>query len=322
MRNAYLRNILSLFFVILIFTSALNAQIVNSEIHKSVLQEFGVDTIKILENHFANIEIATKMEQDVKDTLLKISELDDSDPVNRNDIFATTIESLLKLIDVTRIYEESFEGIFEIYSERLSDFPITDFKKYSEINDNLEEALELSKNSKRELSKLTYGDPDSIIFGVIVETNTARYKVLNKMEKAFAVYVDTPKVVVAEVVIEPENKEWEWNIPLADTTQWDYNEQRDDFIIFRVQIIAVLTELSQERFDEFYKGYAEVYMEKTTKFYEYWVGSFFTYNEAKKYSKFYGGNSFVVAFKGNKRISVRKAIKETAISNLIQEEND
>lgn len=327
-RKPYYKYISVFFFLIFALSSLLNAQVTNDEIHERILGEFGVDTLIMLEKHFDHIAQGVEMQKEVDVIAKKISTLKDNKKPKRARISALTVKVLQDMIDITRIYEESFENIYAIYSARLMEYPIFDFDKFTRANEFLVEALEMGEDSKGKLSGLTFDDADSTIFKIINEANLSRFQTLYKMQDAFCVYIDCPQEkqdTLTITIVEEEQKKlssafvdhsWDWLNDPVDTTSWVYVEERNDFVIFRVQIIAVQKELSKERVADIYSGYADIYVDKTGGFYQYWVGSFFTYNEALRYSEVYGNNSFVIALKANERISVRKAIEETSIETI------
>jgi len=343
---------LVLFLVYIIgINSSIHAQFRNEEIHEKILSQFGVDTLVMLETHFGNILMASQMQLEVDDIVDKIDKLKGTKKSKKSRISALTIKALQDMITITRIYEESFEPIFSIYSDRLMEYPLVDLDKFNTANDLLVEGMMMSEIQKGNLSTLTYDDADTTIFRIINEANATRYKTLFKFQDAFCVYLDCPDIEpekqiqdslplfdstllvhtsddllahaadqgledADDVEIELRDSSWNWLNDPVDTVAWTYTEARNDFIIFRVQIIAVQKQLSPERLKEVYSGFADIYMEKKGNFYQYWVGSFFTHNEALKFCTLYGENSFVVAFKGGKQVNIRDAIEETALSKI------
>lgn len=328
-----------------------SAQFRNEEIHERILAQFGVDTLILLEKHFSNIEKATEMQKDADKITAKINDLKKDKKPKRNRISALTIKALQDMIHITRIYEVSFQEVFKLYTGRLTEYPLDDIDKFTKANELIVEGMEMSEKQIGDLSMLTYDDADTTIFRVIKTANEARFLTLYKFQDAFCVYIDCPDleeetqypdsfqifekepaIVEKEEEIVAENftesspafaeedslkldNSWDWLNDPVDTATWNYYEARNDFIIFRVQIIAVSKPLSEERLKEIYSGYADVYTEKSEYgLYEYWVGSFFTYNEALKFCNLYGNNSFIVAFKGNKRMNIRQAIEETMLN--------
>jgi hypothetical protein len=333
------------FSIVFVFSASyrLNAQEFGGEIHEKILGQFGVDTLIMLEGHFENIQLANQKQADVDEILVKIEKLKEAEKARSNKISALTIKALQEMIAITRIYEESFEVIFALYSARLMEYPIVDFEKFTKANELLVEAMEMNEQMKGNLSDLTFNDSDSIIFTVIKESNAARFNTLFKFQEAFCVYLECGKkeelivssdtlhiepvmdlnILTTEIAeIDTTKKSWEWLKEPVDTTEWDYFEVRNDFIVFRVQIFAVRTALDKERLNDLYSGYADVYVNKEDDFYQYWVGSFFTYNEALKFCNLYGKNAFVIAIKGGRRISIRQAIEETSIENISSTENE
>jgi len=323
--------------------SMLRAQEIGGEIHEKILGQFGVDTLIMLERQFENIQMASQMQSDVNEILDKVDKLKNSDKARSNKISALTIKALQEMIFITRIYEESFEVVFELYSARLMEYPIFDFDQFTKANELLVEGMEMNEQMKGNLSGLTFDDSDSVIFRVIKDANAARFNTLHKFQEAFCVYLGCQKkseistfvdISAIEPIIDVDlsltqttdidtvAKSWEWLNTPVDTSAWDYFEVRNDFIVFRVQIFAVKIALDKERLDELYSGYADVYVNKEDDFYQYWVGSFFTYNEALKFSNLYGKDAFVIAIKGGKRISIRQAIEETSIENISDSENE
>ena len=87
------------------------------------------------------------------------------------------------------------------------------------------------------------------------------------------------------------------------------NAQQQNGLMFRVQLIAVGEQLSQEEITVYYSGEEEVLEIQQDGYYKYSVGVFTSYEEAKAFTHAVGGNSFVVAFSEGQPIPVGEAIK-------------
>ncbi len=118
-------------------------------------------------------------------------------------------------------------------------------------------------------------------------------------EQLLAETADT--VVVEEkevsVVTTPPDSDGKTEIGIVTEKNRDQIIPADDEVIYRVQIAANRTELSQRALSKMYYGNKRVEMINENGWYKYSVGDFVTYEEASKFRKSTGmSNAFVVAY--------------------------
>jgi hypothetical protein len=99
----------------------------------------------------------------------------------------------------------------------------------------------------------------------------------------------------------PEQKDTE--IGIVTDENRDKLIPADEEIIYRVQIAAHRTELTQRALSRIYYGNKNVDMVNENGWFKYSVGDFSTYEEADKFRKSSGiGNAFVVAYRNSKEV--------------------
>ncbi|MBN2274979.1 MAG: hypothetical protein JXR41_10080 [Bacteroidales bacterium] len=121
--------------------------------------------------------------------------------------------------------------------------------------------------------------------------------------------IDTTAPVFAEETapalpeIKPEQQEiTEEQVAIVDNERQAQQIPSDDKIIYRVQVAANKTELSQGALQRIYYGNKSVEMLEENGWYKYSVGDFNTYAEANKFRKSSGvKNAFIVAYRQGKR---------------------
>ncbi|WP_068471620.1 hypothetical protein [Saccharicrinis aurantiacus] len=184
--------------------------------------------------------------------------------------------------------------------------------------DKLEESVELlfmanniQEDATKHLNKILIPIPQE---ATIVETPIAIDSIPATIEADTLVMAEDTAAIseIIEPIVTEENTVAAAIVaPIAIIEDTEEVKPNENGIYFTVQISASPTQLNQLQKDNLYSGSLKILEHKTESSYKYSVGKFNTYDEASALIGNEIKKGFVVAYKGDERISVRLAKEQT-----------
>ncbi len=246
-------------------------------------------------------------------------------------------------------YEKGYELIYTLYSEKLGTCVFAYPEDETKVNDLVEEATTDNASAKRkmkEIKGLNEKDLKKKIEYAKLKSNIESavnlyISSIKNLIAGYAIFLDQETKKQLE---EEENRVWQnaqsegtlqsYQAYLSDypsgkyagdarsqiTTleeqqkrkiEEDQSRSLQGDIIFQVQIAASKVKLSKAKISTFYKAVNEVIEKNYDGWFKYSVGSYKTYDEAKKMvPRLKVKGAFVVAYNNDKKVDILEAIKK------------
>ncbi len=330
-----LKRIISIFIVFLLLITYNYAQMPFSLSREIIDNHFSGDQAQNLSQVNEDFENANQNISEIPDLEEKINDLKKQVNNARSKFDSTrhNIELQVQLsrarqkrISASKIYTKAFSTAYQIYKDKLLNYPTDNLKKMNKANEKLIKATELYEDANAILYDLMDTVSYSSLVNSLEEIQSLKIQAINTLEEAFIIHAsELPEEEVADNSFSTgenddgfgpgENDDGfgpgENDDGFGPGEEFDYTETEDDLIFFRVQLVAVSSPLSDNKIKEIYNGYAQVLEEFHDGLYKYWAGTFYTYNEAERFRKSIDvDDAFVVAFEGDKLISIREAMRK------------
>jgi hypothetical protein len=258
-----------------------------------------------------------------------------------------SVDAKVLRIKQVQFYEKGYELIYTIYSEKLGTCVFAYPEDEKKVNDLIEESTTDNASAKRKMKELkSYNEKDlkkkveytklksDIQSAVSLYTSS-----IKNLIAGYQVFLDQESKKQLE---EEENRVWQnaqsenslqsYQSYLSDYPSGKYaseartqiaaleevqKKKMDDErsrsiqnVIFQVQIAASKKPLSKQKVASFYKAINDVTVKNYEGWYKYSVGSFKTYDEAKKFvAKTRVRGAFVVAYSNDKKVEIVESMK-------------
>ncbi len=259
-----------------------------------------------------------------------------------------TVEAKALRVKQVQYYEKGYELIYTVYSEKVSACTFAFPEDESKVNELNEEAATQNANAKRKMKELKGLNEKDLKKKVeyaklksdIQSTISAYNKSIKSLIEAYQVFIDQEAKKQLE---EEENRVWQ--NALSENSILSFQSYLNDYpngkyaseartqigvleeqakrakeelsrslntnLTFQVQIAASKVKLSQAKISTFYKAVKEVVEKNIDGWYKYSVGSYKTYDEAKKMvPRVKVKGAFVVAYdSNNKKVEIVDSMK-------------